>query len=153
MPNNRPAGLWFMTICAVPLFAILVLGQMMSFIDYDFTVSLGLQEPAEMVTLMGVAVNKAFGLGDTIVYIPLLVAGLAGLWLRRRWGAPAMTGALAITAYWPVVSFSLLIFARGTPGFNFERFLPYGIVLALIFLYAVWGMWYLYARLGKGDAH
>jgi hypothetical protein len=147
MPEKRPAGLWIMTMVGILLLLMLVLGQMMSFINYDFTVSLGLQEPAEMVTLMGVAVNKGFGLGDTIVYIPLLVAGLAGLWLRARWGAFAMAGALAITAYWPVVCFSLLVFARGTPGFNFQRFVPYGIILSLILLYALWGLWYLYKRL------
>ncbi|MFA5811439.1 MAG: hypothetical protein WC956_03810, partial [bacterium] len=97
MPFNRPIGLWFMTIVGILLLAVLIFGQMMAFIDYDFTVSLGLQEPAEMIGVMGIAVNKAFGLGDTVVYVPLLVAGLAGLWLRKQWGVFAMAGALAIT--------------------------------------------------------
>ncbi len=144
--GNRPAGLWIITVFSLLLLAMLLLGQMMAFIDYDFTVSLGLQEPAEMISLMGVAVNKGFGLGDTIVYIPLLVVGLAGLWLRKEWGVFAMTSAMAITAYWPAVCFSLLLFARGTPGFAFTRFVPYGIFLSCIFLFALWGLWYVIAR-------
>lgn len=55
---------------------MLVLGQTISFINYDFTVSLGLQESKEIVGDMGVAVNKGFGVGDTIIYLPILILGL-----------------------------------------------------------------------------
>ena len=60
------------------------------------------------------------------------------------WGVFAMVSALAITAYWPMVSIFLLLYARGTPGFNFTDFASYAIVLTLITLYGLWGLWYLY---------
>ena len=76
-----------------------LVGQTMSFINYDFTVSIGLQESKDIVGEMGVAINKGFGVGDTIIYLPLLVIGIVGLWFRKKWGLFAMTGALGITAY------------------------------------------------------
>jgi hypothetical protein len=125
---------------------MLFLGQVMSFIDYDFTVSLGLQEARDVVTDIGVALNKGFGVGDAVVYIPLLMIGLVGLWLRRTWGLIAMAGAFAITAYFPVVCMFMLFFARGAPGFYFTRFFSYTIFLSLIVLYGFWGLWYINSR-------
>ena len=55
-----------------------------------------------------------------------------------------MVGALAITAYWPIVNLFILIFAKDLPGFNFTDFASYIIVLSLITLYGLWGMWYVY---------
>ena len=117
---------------------------MMSFINYEFTVSIGLQESVEVVGEMGVAVNKGFGVGDTIVYIPLLVIGLVGLWIRKKWGIYAMVGALGITAYWPMVAIFLLLFAKGAPGFYFTNFTSYSILLTAFTFYGLWGLWYLY---------
>jgi hypothetical protein len=116
----------------------------MSFIDYNFTVSIGLQESRDVIGEMGVAVNKGFGVGDTIIYTPLLVCGLIGLWSRKMWGVFAMASALAITAYWPMVCLFFLLFARGTAGFNFTSFTSYTITLTLTTLYSLWGLWYLY---------
>jgi len=144
MSNKRTIGFWVVMIVGILLLLILVLGQMMSFINYDFTVSIGLQESKDIIGEMGIAVNKGFGVGDTIIYIPLLVFGLMGLWFRKMWGVYTMVSALAITAYWPMVSIFLLLYARGTTGFNFTDFAPYTIVLILITLYGLWGLWYLY---------
>ena len=116
----------------------------MSFINYDFTVAIGLQEAKDVVGEMGVAVNKAFGVGDTIIYIPLLLSGLIGLWQRKKWGLWPLAGALAITAYWPVVCLFILFFAKGSPGFNFSNYVSYSVILALVMFYGLWGLWYLY---------
>jgi len=127
------------------LFSVMILlGQTMSFINYDFTVSIGLQESRDVVGEMGVAINKGFGLSDTIIYLPLLVIGLVGLWLRKKWGLFAMVGALGITAYWPMVCLFFLLFARGSPGFNFTNFTSYTILLTAFTVYGLWGLWYLY---------
>ncbi len=143
MAEKRTIGFWIIMIVGTLLLVMLILGQTMSFINYDFTVSIGLQEPKETVTEVGVAMNKGFAVGDTIIYAPLLVLGLAGLWLRKKWGLFTMAGTLAITAYWPVVSIFALLFARGTPGFNFSNFTSYGITLTLITIYGLWGIWYV----------
>ncbi len=144
MNNKRTIGYWVIMIAGILLLLIIILGQTMSFINYDFAVSIGLQESKDVIGEMGVAVNKGFGVGDTIIYIPLLVLGLFGLGLRRMWGVFAMASALAITAYWPMVWIFLLLYARGTPGFHFTNFASYSIMLTLITLYGLWGLWYLY---------
>lgn len=149
MSAKRPFGFWVIEIFGIFLLAMLILGQTMSFIDYDFTVSLGLQEAREIITDMGVAVNKGFGVGDTIIYIPLIIPGLIGLAMRKVWGVFAMAGAFAITAYWPPVCLFLLFFAKGTPGFNFTNYALYTTTLSLVFVFGIWGFWYLYKNRNK----
>ena len=144
MNNKRTAGFWVIMIVGMLLLAVLVFGQAMSFINYDFAVSMGLQESREVIGGMGVAVNKGFGVGDTIIYLPLLLLGLIGLWSRTMWGVFAMAGALAITAYWPMVALFLLLFARGTPDFHFTSYTSYTLILTLFTLYGLWGLLYLY---------
>jgi hypothetical protein len=146
MSNSRPAGFWVLEIVGLLILLMLLVGQMMSFINYDFTVSIGMQESVDVIGAMGVAVNKGFGVADTIIYLPLLVAGLIGLWIRKGWGMHAMAGALGITAYWPMAALFLLLFARGAPGFYFTAFVPYAILLTAFTVYSIWGLWYLYAR-------
>ena len=146
MNAKRPAGFWIITIVSVMWLVMMFLGQVMSYINYDFTVSLGLQESEYSVTAIGVAMNKGFGVADTIVYIPLIIIGLVGMWLRRTWGLHAMAGAFAVTMYFPVVCLLFLFFARGVDGFNFANFKAYAIFLTIVFLYGLWGMWYLYSR-------
>jgi len=146
MSCKRPIGFWVLMILGAFTLLMLLVGQMMSFINYEFTVSIGLQESVGVVGEMGVAVNKGFGVGDTIIYIPLLVIGLVGLWIRKKWGIYAMIGALGITAYWPMVTIFLLLFARGTPGFNFTNFTSYSVLLTAFTLYGLWGLWYLYKK-------
>ena len=143
MVTKRPIGFWVIVCISVVLLAILIFGQMMAFINYDFTVSLGLQESKTMVGPMGVAFNKSFGVGDTIIYIPLLLCGLVGLFLRKVWGLFFMAGGFAITAYWPIVCIFFIFFAKGAPGFMFAKFLAYAIGLTLVSLYGLWGFWYV----------
>ena len=144
MNTKKPIGFWVLLISGIILLLELLLGQMMALINYDFTVSLGLQESVEKVTGVGVALNKGFGVADTAVYVPLLVLGLVGLWKRRFWGLFAMTGALAVTIYWPLVCMSMLFFAKGTPGFGFTQYTSYAIIMGLVELYGLWGLWYVY---------
>jgi len=125
---------------------IYILGQTMAFINYDFTVTMELQEPAEETTEVGVAFNKGFGFGDTVVYIPLLLIGIVGMIKRKFWGLFSMSGSLAITMYWPVVCLSTLLFAKGSPGFNFTDYLSYSVLLPIIALYGFWGLLFIYKK-------
>ena len=70
--------------------------------------------------------------------------GLAGLWLRKEWGLFAMAGAMAITAYWPMVCLFLLLFAEGSPGFAFSDYTAYTVLLTAFTIYGLWGLWYVY---------
>jgi len=147
--EKRTVGFWVVMAMGIPLLVLLLVGQTMSFINYQFTVSIGLQEAREVIGDMGVAMNKGFGLGDTIIYLPLLATGLIGLWLRKAWGVFSMAAAMAITAYWPMVCIFILIFAQGTPGFYFNRYPSYTILLTLLTLYGLWGLGYLYKNRQK----
>ena len=140
MKNKRTAGFRVLMIFGIIMLLILIFGQVMSYIKYEFTVSLGLQESVDVIGEAGVAVNKGIGAGDTIIYLPLLIAGLIGLWFRKKWGLFVMAGAMAITAYWPMVSLFFFIFAKGTPGFYFTEYLSYSILLSAFTLCGLWGL-------------
>ena len=99
MNITRAVGFWILMAGGIVLLIEILLGQTMAFINYEFTAALGLQEARDIVGAMGVAVNKGFGVGDTIIYVPLLALGLVGLARQKRWGIFAMAGALTITAY------------------------------------------------------
>ncbi|MBF0429635.1 MAG: hypothetical protein HQK83_00025 [Fibrobacteria bacterium] len=143
MLKERTAGYWTIMVIGILLLLELCIGQAMAWINYEFAVSIGLQESMEKVGETLVAVNKGFGVGDTIVYIPILILGLIGLWLRTNWGVTAMIAAMGITVYWPVTCMYILLYARGIPGFNFTDFCSYGIILSAISCFGIWGMWYL----------
>lgn len=130
----------FSTVLAI----FLLVGQTFSLINYDLIVSLGLQESAEEVTNLGIAWAKAFALGDTLAYIPLLVAGIIGLIKRKRWGYYGMLGSLAISVYWPIVNLSAVYIGRNSIALNPDKYISFSIVLPLITIYGLWGMWYLY---------
>ena len=116
----------------------------MAVVNYDFAVSIELQEPVNEITEVGVALNKGFGLGDTAFYIPLFVIGIVGLLRRSSWGLFAMIGAMAVTVYWPIVALSTVYFAKGVPGWYFTDYTSYSVLLSLIALYGLWGLWFLY---------
>ena len=149
MRKQRIIGFWVIMIIGILFIVILLLGQMMAFINYDFTVSIGLQESKDMVGEVGVAINKGFGVGDTIVYIPILLIGLIGLWRRKMWGVFAMFGALAITAYWPMVTLFFLLFAQDIPAFHFSDVCLYSTFLVPFTIYGLWGLWFLYRNRNK----
>lgn len=146
MKKNGAVGFWILMVIGMLILIMLFLGQMMSFINYEFTVSIGMQESVDVIGEMGVAVNKGFGVGDTMIYIPLLILGLVGLWIRREWGIITMACALGITAYWPATVLFILIFAKGSPGFAFTNYTSYAILLSLISVYSIWGIVYLIRR-------
>jgi len=142
--EDRTTGFWFLIGIGMFLNIVYVLGQTMAVLNYEFAVSIGLQEPVNEITEIGVALNKGFGFGDTVFYIPLFVVGIIGLLKRTSLGLYAMFGAMAVTVYWPVVGLSTVIFAKGAPGWHFTNYTSYSILLSLIALYGIWGFLFLY---------
>lgn len=141
--SKKNIGFWILIGFGILLSFLLLFGQTLALIDYDLTVELGLQESVTEVGKVGIAYAKGFGFGDTVIYLPLLVAGIIGLLKNKNWGNFLMFGALAITAYWPLVClyavFSDTVAITLTPN----KYLSYSILLALIAMYGLWGMWYL----------
>ena len=144
MKNNRNLGFWILIGFGILLNLNYLMGQTMALINYGFAESIGLQESAFEITEVGIALNKGFGLGDTVFYMPIFILGIIGLLRRSAWGVYAMMGAMAITVYWPIVALSTLYFARGAAGFNFTDFTSYSVILSVIAAYGLWGQWYLY---------
>jgi len=148
MKYKRTIGFWILIITGITLLVMYVLGQSASLINYDFTVSIGLQEPRDQVGEVGVAISRGFAIGDTIIYVPLLILGILGLFKRKAWGMFAMVGALAVTIYWPIVNLFYMLSANKLNYFNIPQATVnlYMILLPLISFYGIWGTWYLYTR-------
>ena len=144
MEIKRGLGFWTLIIFAVLLNLMMLIGQTGSLFDYDFTVSIGLQESVEEVTGVGVAWAKGFAFWDTIFYIPLFIVGIIGLFKRKQWGIYSMFSALAITVYWPIVSLYAIFIGKNAFVLTPDKYVTYSIILPLIAIYGLWGMWYLY---------
>jgi hypothetical protein len=149
MNETRNIGFWILISLGILLTIMLLIGQTFSLINYDLTVSLGLQESVEEVSEVGVAWAKGFAFGDTIIYLPLLLIGIIGLLKRKSWGFYSMFGALAITVYWPIVSLSTIFIGRTALNLNPDKYVSYSIILPLIAIYGLWGMWYLHKNRNK----
>ena len=105
--------------------AYLIYAQLIPVFDYQLGVEMGTQEFAEQVTEVGAAYWKAFAFGDLVTYAPLLLAGLIGHLLRRRWGRIALAAALGITVYWPIVSLAAVHSARRVEGWMLSNPIEY----------------------------
>ncbi len=144
MNNRRGIKYWILITLSIVLTLLLLAGQTFCLINYDATVSLGLQESVEEVTELGIAWAKGFALGDTLAYIPLLIAGIVGLLKRKKWGFYSMFGSLAISIYWPIVNLSAMFIGKNAMALNPDKYVSFSIILPLITIYGLWGMWYLY---------
>lgn len=142
--RNKKFGFKVLLGASIVLLILLLLGQTMSLLSYDWTVSLGLQESEAEVTLIGVAWLRSFALADTLVYIPLLLLGIIGLIKNYRWGIMAMIGSLAISAYWPVINLTVIYLGKNEINLPPEKYISFSILLPLITIYGLWGLWYLY---------
>jgi len=115
---KRDTGFWLVQVPGWVLLIYLVYAQAIPAFDYDLGVAMGTQESADQITDVGVAFYYGFAFGDLAAYIPILLIGLAGLWMNRRWGQIFMSAAFGITIYWPVVSLAAVVKARGAPGWD-----------------------------------
>jgi hypothetical protein len=96
----------------------MLVGQTLSVFNYDLAVRMGLQEKPEEMTDFGVQVNRAFGAADTVVYIPLMVMSMIGLWLRRRWSLLITAAFFGASAYWTATVTFVLMFLPGVAGYS-----------------------------------
>ncbi len=136
--QNRGLAFWTLQIPGWLLLIYLIYAQGITAFGYDLGVSMGTQEPVEIITEVGVAFWYGFAFGDLVTYIPILLVGLIGHLRAKRWGRIWMAAALGITVYWPIVCLAAVVDARGALGWNLPDEAPYWIVLLLI---AAWGAW------------
>lgn len=140
--SNQRVGFWTLQGTGWLLVAYLVYAQGIPALDYELGVKMGTQESAEQITDVGVAFWYGFAFADAVIYIPLLAAGLIGLW-RNSWWSRVLTGAaLGITVYWPVVVLAAAVKARTAPGWHLDES-GFWIVLPLTSFWALWGLWWV----------
>ncbi len=121
-----------------------IIGQGGAVIFYDTVAKWGFQDPRELVHPVIVEVNRAIGLGDFIIQIPLFILAVIGLWRLRFYGAVASWLVLGITLYWPVVFWSSQYFYEQTGIKHQSTPMAINAILTLIFVFAVWASWYLF---------
>jgi hypothetical protein len=123
-------------------------GQTLGVVNYELAARLGLQEKPEEMTEFGVQVNRAFGVADTIVYLPLIVVSVIGLWLRKRWSLVTTAAFFGASAYWTVTVTFIFAFLPGVAGYTNK---PGAEIWAFIGTYMVVGVLGLLYLIRRGD--
>ena len=135
--TKRPIVFWVVVAFLALSVVLMLMGQTMAVFNYDRAVQMGLQESVDEVGEYGVQVNRAFGAGDTVVYVPLMLVSLVGLILRKRWSLLTTAAVAGVSAYWSVTIMFCLLFLRGVPGYNY---LPGPEIWLFVGVYAVVGI-------------
>ena len=91
-------------------------------------------------------VNRAFGAGDTVVYIPLMAVSLVGLFLRKRWSLLTTAAVAGVSAYWSVTIIFIFLFLPGAPGYDYVPGLGIWFFVGTYTAFGVWGLFYLLFR-------
>lgn len=125
---------------------LLLMGQTMALVDYEFAVAYGLQESVMDVSGFGVQVNRAFAAGDTFVYIPLIVMSIVGLILKKRWSLLTTAAVMGVSAYWATTIVFMLLLLPGTPGYRLQPGMEYWFFMAAFVVFGVCGLLYLAFR-------
>ena len=146
---RRSISFWVIFLFLVLSIILMLTGQTMAVFHYDVAVRLGLQESLGQVGEYGVQVNRAFGAGDTFVYIPLMAVSLIGLVYKKRWSLLTTTAVFGVSAYWSATIFCMLVFLPGVSGYSYEPGLEIWLFVGGYLVSGVWGLCYMVVR---GDA-
>ena len=123
---------------------IWIVGQGGSVIAYDTIAQWGLVEARETVDPFCIVINKAIGLADVIIAPPIFIIAVIGLWKMRFYGLMTSFMCFGIGFYWTAIAWVKQIFLIQA-GVKCEP-LDIGthIMLGFVFLFSIWGSWYLY---------
>lgn len=144
--SKHPIAFWVITVFLFISLILLLLGQTMAVIDYNFAVSLGFQESIIEVGEFGMQINRAFGASDTLVYIPLIILSIVGLFLRKKWALFTSAAVMGISSYWATTAAFIFYFLIGVPNFNFVPGIDYWLFMAVYITFGVWGLLYIILR-------
>ena len=124
-------------------FVIWFFGQSVAVVAYDTVAGWGLQDPPDLIDPVIKQVNRAIGLTDTIVMLPLFVVAAVGLIRRRFYGAVASWLAFGMTLYWPVMAWCSQGFYAAAAIKHSPTTMAYILIPGVLLLIACWGSWYL----------
>lgn len=137
---------WIVIIFMSLSVVLLVLGQTMAVFNYEFAVSLGMQEDVKEISEFGVQLNRAFGASDTLIYIPLIVLSIIGLSLKKGWALFTSAAVMGISSYWATTAAFAFWFLVGVPNYSFVPGVDYWIFITSYLVFGLWGVWYLIFR-------
>ena len=140
--QNRSAPFWIFQGIGWVLFLYLIYAQVIPAFNYELGVAMGTQEPAELISEVGVAFWKGFAFAD-LIYVSLLGIGLVGQLRVPARRQILFASALGITIYWPVVCLVAVYYAGRVDAWELQNETAYWVVLPTIALWGVWGMWRL----------
>ncbi len=146
MQTKRPISFWFVIIFMSLSAVLLVLGQTMALFNYEFAVSLGMQEDVKEIGEFGVQLNRAFGASDTLIYIPLIVVSIIGLSLKKSWSLFTSAAVMGISSYWATTAAFAFWFLAGVPNYSFVPGIDYWIFIIGYIVFGLWGVLYLVFR-------
>ena len=139
-----PLGIKFIIVFYILNIIFWVFGQGLSVIAYDTVAQWGLVDARDTVDPFIIVINRAIGLADVIIGPPIFIIATIGLWKMRFYGLMASYMGFGIGFYWTAIAWvkqSFLIQA----GVKSEPFdLGTHGMLAFVFLFSVWGSWYLF---------
>lgn len=142
--GRYPAGLIVLILFHIFNLVIWFFGQTLAIFDYDMVAAWGLQAPRDLLDPAIVEVNRAIGLTDTLIMLPLFAIAAFGLLGLRFYGAVLSWVVLGLSLYWPVIFWTSQYYyaAAGI------RHAPTGVVEIVLpgalWIIAAWGIWYLY---------
>ena len=149
MPTiKRPIAFWLIVVFLALSIVLMFMGQTLAVFNYDLTVRLGLQESVNEVGAFGVQVNRAFGASDTVVYIPLIIVSLIGLFLKKHWSLYTTAAVAGVSVYWSVTCSFIFLFLPGSPGYDYT---PGTDIWLFMGAYTVFGVWSLFYLIFRGD--
>ena len=138
-----PTGAKVIVVIHLFSFGLWLVGQTGAVVAYDRVAALGLQGPREMLDPVVVEVNRAIGLADTIVMLPLFLFAAVGILRKRFYGAVGSWLVFGMTLYWPVVFFCSQGFYAAM-GVRHQPTSPTVVLLpAALMALALWGSWWL----------
>jgi hypothetical protein len=127
-------------------FVLWIIGQTGAVLDYDRVAEWGLQDPRILLDPAIVEANRAIGLTDTIVMLPLYLVAVVGLLGRRFYGAVASWLVFGMSLYWPVMFWCSQAFYAEAAIEHAPTSMSAVVVPGATALIAAWGSWYLARR-------
>jgi len=149
MVGSRPLGIWVALGCLLFYLVPGMGGQAASLMSWDWALAVHLQEndPHDPDLVERTLAHVEWGVcaADMLVQVPLLVAAILGLLLRRRWGLVAGLMAAATMVYifavYSLQRWSLSVRSDLTPWSDYSGIILAFAVLSLLpGLLTIWGL-------------
>jgi hypothetical protein len=142
-PSKLPFGIKFIIGFHLVSFVLWLFGQTGAVVAYDTVAAWGLQEPRALSDPALVEVNRAIGLADTFLMLPLFIVAVVGLLRIRFYGAVASWLVFGMSLYWPAVFFSMQAFYSAADIRHVSITMTVATILLANMAIAGWGSWYL----------